>query len=84
MEVKSSSIKKEGETLQVAKRVVKKQNVAMAMEVFDSPVCPTPLRPPIFQVIECFSSSSADIQILSRFLCWSVHFHVVLPYLCGN
>ncbi|XP_037409400.1 putative E3 ubiquitin-protein ligase SINA-like 6 [Triticum dicoccoides] len=49
MEAKSSSIKKETEAMEEAERVVKKQNVTMAMEVFDCPVCSTPLRPPVFQ-----------------------------------
>jgi E3 ubiquitin-protein ligase SIAH1 len=33
--------------------VVKKQNVAMGMDVLDCPGCSTPLRPPIFQVMDC-------------------------------
>ncbi|XP_044343967.1 putative E3 ubiquitin-protein ligase SINA-like 6 [Triticum aestivum] len=52
MEVKSNGIKKdgkEGEALQEGQSIVKKQVVTMAMEVFDCPVCSTPLRPPIFQ-----------------------------------
>lgn len=49
MGVNSNSIKKEGEALQEAESVVKKQNVTMALDVFDCPVCSNPLRPPIFQ-----------------------------------
>jgi hypothetical protein len=63
-------LKNEGEALQeAAGTAVKKQNVTMGMQAFDCPVCSNPLRPPIFQVI-------ARIQILSRFLCRSVHFNM--------
>ena len=65
MEAKSNDIEKEGEALREAESVVKKQNVTMAMGVFDCPICSNPLRPPIFQVTEYIFG----IRILFRFLC---------------
>jgi hypothetical protein len=79
MGVNSNSIKKEGEALQEAESVVKKQNVTMALDVFDCPVCSNPLRPPIFQVTECilvcWHRNSIEILLLARsFWCGGVLF----------
>lgn len=74
MEVTGNGSNKDGDGRQEGKEAAKKQNVTMGMEVLDCPVCSYPLRPPIFQVVQCISRMLTFIQIMRlKFLCQSVY-----------
>ena len=71
---------KEGDVLQEGEGIlVKKQHVAMGMNVLECPMCSTPLSPPIFQVMECNWCSAAGYFTLNS-LCWSPYVDTVIFY----